>query len=220
MSPPSFRRVLRSFLVSISSNLSDKLTFCPCSEFSEPPGPAVIIGKGVCVSVTAVLMHVAHPKQSCSPAFWSLGWVIIEAEGHFNKRDWFPSLNLAPRSLFVKSNNDSWLVRKHLIQLLLILQVKDDPPDITHDNSCVCVSTDSGFQTHPATAMPLLVCRRHNEPSSCDWCLFPLISFICSWRLGGAVFQGQWITHPRQGKICTGTLTGSLEISRTKEEGL
>lgn len=33
-------------------------------KFSEPPRPAVIIGKGVCVFMTAVLMHVAHPNRA------------------------------------------------------------------------------------------------------------------------------------------------------------
>lgn len=33
-------------------------------EFSEPLRPAVIIGKGVCVFMTAVLMHVAHPNRA------------------------------------------------------------------------------------------------------------------------------------------------------------
>lgn len=102
--------------------------------------------------------------------------------------------------------------------------VWDIPPDITHNNSYVCM-TDSSFQTHPVTEMSLLVCTIHNEPWGCDWCLFPLISFICSSRLGGAMFQGQWITHPRQGKIHTsvmglGKLTGSFKVSWLKKEGL
>lgn len=48
----------------ISSTLSYEIISCPLSGFSEPPGPAVIIGKGVCVSVTAVLMHVVHPNRA------------------------------------------------------------------------------------------------------------------------------------------------------------
>lgn len=66
--------------------------------------------------------------------------------------------------------------------------------------------------------MPHLVCTMHNESSGHDWCLIPLISFICSSRLDGAVFQGQWIKHPREAKKCTfimglGTATGSFPVS-------
>lgn len=104
------------------------------------------------------------------------------------------------------------------------LRVWDLPLDITHNNSYVCTD-DSSFQTHPLTGMPLLVFTVHSRAQQSDWFLFPLINFISCSRLGGAVFQRQWIIHPRQGKthisiMDLGTLTGSSEMYWTRKEGL
>lgn len=64
--------ILITFSIYIKKNSSEntlilfspQATICHCSEFSEPPGPAVIVGKGVCFSLTAVLMHVVHPNRA------------------------------------------------------------------------------------------------------------------------------------------------------------
>lgn len=146
----------------------------------------------------------------------------------FKKTEWFLWFVLSFWLLAPNSVNMiyffSWLVPKNIDETIDTALAWDIPPDITHNNSYMCM-TDSSFQTLPVAEMPLLVCTTHNKPYNCDWCLFPLISFICSWRLGGAVFQGQWITRPRQGKTLTsimglGTLTGSYEMSWTEKEGL
>lgn len=149
-------------------------------------------------------MHVAHPNRAARQ-FSGLRDDLYSRRSSQQKGliSVISALILVPCFLLGENNNKLVSPRRFeetFNSALSFFGVGEDAlPDITHNNSYVRM-TDSSFQTHPVTEMPLLVCTIHNEPQSCDWCLFPLISFICSSRLGGAVFQGQWITHPRQGE--------------------
>ena len=134
-------------------------------------------------------------KQSSSPVFRFRDELTLSKVVSAKKSDSCSDFSPLRHARLKKKSDNCWLVPKELGRL------PSHSPHITHNNRYLCVA-DSSFKTHQETEMPHLVCTMHNESSGHDWCLILLISFICSSHLCGAVFQGQWIKHPREAKKC------------------